>query len=291
MVNPSAPIRRIALAFQSTLPQASEMAGEVRQSLENAGIQTPDCFTIADLVLKERINAGNYDLLIALGGDGTMLRAGRLCGPAGLPILGINVGHFGFLTEVKVDQWKARMPQLLEGHYRLEERMMLFCEHWRGAEHLDSETVLNEVVVCRGQVVRPIRIKAEVDGYPLASYVADGIMAATPTGSTGYAMAAGGPILPPEMRSILIMPIAPHLSMNRGIVLPENTEICFTAYTTHQAMVSYDGHPAQLLLDGDQIRVRAAQDVVRFVRFQDPGYFYRNLTAYMETNPSAGSST
>jgi NAD+ kinase len=288
MENSNPSLNHVAVAIHPSMPQDTPMVVEVCRSLREAGISGVECYPLGDAVLKERVLAQRYDMLIALGGDGSMLRAGRLCAPTGLPILGINMGHFGFLTEVKAQQWPARLAQLMAGNYRLEERMMLQAEHWRGEEQLDRETVLNEVVVCRGQVVRPIRIKAEVDGYPLSSYVADGLMAATPTGSTGYALAAGGPILPPEMRSILIVPIAPHLSMERAIVLPEDTKINFTAFTTHQAMVSYDGHPAQLMLDGDQIRVRAAQEVVRFVRFQDPGYFYRNLTAYMEINPTAG---
>jgi NAD+ kinase len=147
------------------------------------------------------------------------------------------------------------------------------------------------VVVCRGQIVRPITLQAYVDGYVLSTYVADGLIAATPTGSTAYALAAGGPILPPELRNILIVPVAPHLSVDRAIILSEGAAVTIEVHTNHEAVLSADGGAAITMLDGDEIHVEASAHSACFIRFQDPGYFYRNLTHFMEQNPTAGSNS
>jgi NAD+ kinase len=239
--------------------------------------------------LRERVNQKEFDLLVALGGDGTMLRAGHLCAPIGLPILGINKGHFGFLMEIQMEQWKDCLPDLLHGNYWLEHRMMLCAEQWRGNSLLDSWIALNEVVVSRGQFVRPIRIRAEVDGRFLTTYVADALIASTPTGSTAYALAAGGPILPPELRNILLVAVAPHLSIDRALVLAEGSSVSMSTETDHEAVFSIDGQPPIPLLNGDRVEAHASEHTVQFVRFQDPGYFYRNLTPHMNQNPSTGA--
>jgi NAD+ kinase len=166
--------------------------------------------------------------------------------------------------------------------------MMLKAEQWRDGRLVSTHQVINDVVVCRGQVVRPIRIRAAVDGYPLARYVADGLIAATPTGSTAYALAVGGPIMPPELRNILIVPVAPHLSMNQAVILPEGATVEITVESDHEAVMSVDGHEPVLLQNNDRVTVTASDFTVKFVVFQDPGYFYRNLSNYMEQNPSIG---
>ena len=166
--------------------------------------------------------------------------------------------------------------------------MMLKADQMRGDKLLSTHQVINEVVVCRGQVVRPIRIHAMVDGYTLAGYVADGIIAATPTGSTAYALAVGGPIMPPELRNILIVPVAPHLSMDRAVILPEGASVNISVDSDHEAVMSVDGHEPVLIENEDRVLVTASDLSVKFVVFQDPGYFYRNLSHYMEQNPSIG---
>jgi len=241
-----------------------------------------------DSRLREGISAGQYDLLIALGGDGTMLRAGHLAAPHGLPILGINLGKFGFLMQLSQSDWQIYMPRLLAGDYKIENRMMLKADLWRDDKLISRHQVINEVVVARGQVVRPIRIRTTVDGYPLAGYVADGLIASTPTGSTAYALAVGGPIMPPELRNILIVPVAPHLSMDRAIILPEGASVEISVMSEHQAVMSVDGHEPVLVGNTDRVTVTASDFTIRFVVFQDPGYFYRNLSNYMEQNPSIG---
>jgi NAD+ kinase len=168
--------------------------------------------------------------------------------------------------------------------------MMLAAERIQNGQIMGRWEVVNEAVVSRGTIVRPVQMETSVDGRFLATYVADGLIASTPTGSTAYAMAAGGPILPPELRTILLVPIAPHLSIDRAIVLAEGSSVNITVHTSHQAVLSIDGLAPVDLADGDTINVCASVHTLKFVRFQDPGYFYRNLTPHMSQNPSTGNS-
>ena len=240
--------------------------------------------------LRKQINDGDFDLLVALGGDGTMLRAGHICGPHGIPILGINMGRFGFLMEIRQDGWKEAVRRMLVGDYWLENRMMLVAEQIRNQDILGEWDVVNEAVVSRGNIVRPVHMQVSVDHRFLATYVADGMIASTPTGSTAYSLAAGGPILPPELRNILLVPIAPHLSIDRGIVLAEGSSVAIEVHTSHQAVLSIDGQLPIDLNDGDCVNIHASNHQLQFVRFQDPGYFYRNLTPHMNQNPSTGNT-
>ena len=235
-----------------------------------------------------RLKVKEADLLIALGGDGTMLRAGHLCAPHNVPILGINLGKFGFLTAIQGNEWHSALIKLLNGEGWIENRMMLAAEQARDGEKIGSWNVLNEAAVSRAAIVRPVHLDTHVDGRFLTTYVADGLIAATPTGSTAYALAAGGPILPPELRNILLVPVAPHLSIDRAIVLAEGSEVTITVHTDHRAVICIDGQEPIPMEDGDQVHIRASQHTVQFVRIQDPGYFYRNLTPYMYNNPSTG---
>jgi NAD+ kinase len=280
---------RFAVIAHNGIPKGLTELQNVAASLLENGAETAVWGTFQDNQLLERVQSGEFDMLIALGGDGTMLRAGSLSAPMGLPLVGINLGHFGFLTEIKHGEWRAAIPRLLAGDYRLEQRMMLRAEHVRDQKSLGAWHVINDVVVCRGQFVRPIQIEVLVDGYLLTRYVADGLIASTPTGSTAYALAAGGPILPPELRNILIIPVAPHLSMNRAMILSEGSGVKMTVHTSHEAVMSVDGHLPVPMLEGDSVLVTANDLSVHFVRFQDPGYFYRNITTYMEQSPLTGN--
>ncbi len=278
----------IAIAFNPGLADAAHSAHSVVDFLKSRGVAARLCVSLYDARLQQRLEAGEFDLLIALGGDGTMLRAGRLCAPLGLPLLGINAGHFGFLYELSSQNWRSILPGLLQGNYWLEHRMMLRAEHLRRGKPLRKWDVLNEAVVCRGRYVRPIRLKASVDGSMMASYVADGLIAATPTGSTAYALAVGGPIMPPELRNILIIPVAPHLSVDRAIILSEGVQVAIEVSTDHEAVLSVDGHQPIPMQSGDIVLAAVGDHSVSFVRFQDASYFYRNLISYMEQNPSTG---
>lgn len=288
MSMPKPAIQRIAVVYHPKLSGADEEARLISSYLQGEGIYVASN-SLADETLQEQVRTGNFDVLIALGGDGTMLRAGHLCGPSNLPILGVNQGRFGFLMEIRQNRWRQVMPRLLSGDYWLERRMMLCAEQLHAGSPLGKWDVLNEVVVGRGQVVRPVHLVAEVDGRILTTYVADALIAATPTGSTAYALAAGGPILPPELRTILLVPVAPHLSIDRAIVLAEGSSVSITVHTDHCAVLCIDGQMPINLVDGDRVNVQASDHTVQFIRFQDPGYFYRNLTPHMNQNPSTGN--
>jgi len=281
--------KRIAIAAYASIQGGMEKAAEIAKYLTANGVEKTIVSTLEDPALVGRLQADAFDLLMALGGDGTMLHAGSICAPLGIPVLGIKMGQVGFLTEIQMHQCDNLLPLLLKGAYRLEERMLLRAQHVRDGKILDSWHVINEVVVCRGQFVRPIQIQAAVDGYPLARYVADGLIASTPTGSTAYALAVNGPIMPPELRNILIIPVAPHLSINRAIILSEGSGVTMTVHTTHEAVMSVDGQPSIPMLDGDAVEVSSNDFSLHFVRFQDPGYFYRNITMYMEQSPITGN--
>ena len=280
-------LKNVVLFTHPGFPEATLEARAVMQFLAEHHVDTTLCTSRTDECVRQQVDSGGVDLVIALGGDGTALRAAHMCASFEVPILGINLGHFGFLMEVKRDQWRTMLPLVMEGKYRVENRMMLKVTHRRGVATLAEWQVLNEVVVCRGQFVRPVRIRASVDGYEMTTYVADGLIAATATGSTAYALAVGGPIMPPELRSMLVIPVAPHLSVDRAIIVSEGSKVTMTVFTRHEAVLSVDGQAPEAVLDGDEVDVEASSHTARFIRFQDPGYFYRSLTNHMEQNPSA----
>jgi NAD+ kinase len=280
------PLKQFAIAFNPQIPEAETLSEKISALLESQGGFVQEVGAIHDKTLRQRIKKKEFDALIVLGGDGTMLRASHLCASARLPILGVNLGSFGFLMELQRNDWESYLPNLLSGDYRIEERMLLQSEHFRQGVSRGSWLVVNDVVVCRGQYVRPIRLDAEVDGYHMASYVADGLIAATPTGSTAYALAAGGAILPPDLRNIIIVPVAPHLSPNQSIILNEGSDVTIIVSTSHQAVFSVDGHIPVIMDDKDSVRIGASDLNSRFIRFHDPGYFYRTLNRFMEQNPS-----
>ena len=264
------------------MPEAFTEAEAMSRYLRDMGIDAPHG-SIYDEDLRRRVRGSEFDLLIIAGGDGSLLRAGHLCAPSRVPILGVNLGRIGFLLQVERTNWKEYLQKLFNGEAWIEKRMMLRAEHIRAGEPMGEWSALNEVVVGRGASLRPVRLTASVDGRELISYVADGLIAATPTGSTAYALAAGGPILPPELRNILLVPIAPHLSVDRAVVLAEGSMVSMMP-KSENAVLSVDGQSPVALMDDDHIDVRAADINAQFVRFGDPGYFYRNLTAHMNEN-------
>lgn len=289
MTSQAKPPRNIAIVPHLGIPGAGEFTQELTSFLTDQGISVYEA-TLTEETLREKASAGEFDMLLAVGGDGTMLRAGHLCGPCQLPIFGINMGKLGFLYETNRGNWKPMLERVLKGDYWLESRMMLRAEHLRGENLLGAWDVVNECVIGRGEIMRPVHLTAVIDGRRLTTYVADGLIISTPTGSTAYALAAGGPILPPELRNILLVPVAPHLSVDRAIVLHEGSLVQITVNTDHRAALSVDGQLPVPMKDGDSVEAKANQHVVEFVRLQDPDYFYRNLTSRMNQNPSVGAN-
>jgi NAD+ kinase len=268
------------------MPAAFAEAKAIAAYLNEQGLDAP-CGSLFDEDLRKQAKSGEFDMLIAVGGDGTMLRAGHLCAPCSIPILGVNLGRLGFLIQVQSTEWRDMLERLFKGEAWVENRMMLRVEHLRAGELVGSWHALNEAVVGRGQYLSPVKLAANADGHLLTTYIADGLIAATATGSTAYALAAGGPILPPELRNILIVPIAPHLSVDRAVVLAEGSSISIDV-KSENAVLSVDGAAPSGLSEDDRVNVRAADYTAQFVRFGDPGYFYRNLTAHMNQNPAIG---
>ncbi len=225
------------------------------------------------------------DVVVAIGGDGTMLRAARLCARADVPVFGINTGHLGFLTEVggTDGDWQAAIEPLLAGHYWIEQRMMITCETWHAGELLSQSDALNDVVL-RGAVARSVYLEMYIDGGWATTYHADGLIIATPTGSTAYALAAGGPILPPELKNILVTAIAPHLSMDRAMVLSEGAavEVVVASDTSINVELTVDGEDAALLKPGDRVLIHASERHSDFIRLRERNYFYRSLLDRME---------
>jgi NAD+ kinase len=285
METPAIP-QRIVVTGHPKLPEAMREAKSIAEYLKLKGLDVP-YGSLYDENLRKRVHAGEFDLMIAVGGDGTMLRAGHLCAPHNVPVLGVNKGRLGFLFQVDDNGPQKMIDRLLDGDFWIENRMMLRAQHLRAGETHGSWQAVNDVVVARGQYIRPIHIRASVDNQYLTTYIADGLVAATATGSTAYAMAAGGPILPPEVRNILIIPIAPHLSVDRAVVLSEGSTVSMTVLSEN-AVLSVDGQIPVGLAEEDRVDIRAGEDTVKFVRFGDPGYFYRNLTAHMNQNATIG---
>ncbi len=278
--------RHIVVTGHPKLDEAMHEATVIAAYLQQKGLDVPNG-SLYDETLRRRVHAGDFDLMIAVGGDGTMLRAAHLCAPHDIPVLGVNKGRLGFLFQVEEGGWQRMLDNLLAGDFWVERRMMLRAEHLRAGESLGSWEALNDAVVGRGQYLRPVRIRASVDGQYLTTYVADGLIASTATGSTAYALACGGPILPPELRNILLIPIAPHLTTDLAVVLSEGS-IVSMAVQSDNVMLSLDGQIPVGLAEDDRVDVRVGEHTAKFIRFGDPGYFYRNLTAHMNQNTTIG---
>jgi NAD+ kinase len=226
------------------------------------------------------LHISRLDLLVTLGGDGTSLRAARIGSDSGVPILGVKLGHVGFLAEIQPAEWQTPLKRLLAGDFWLEERMMLDVTVAHGATEGDpvhNYRALNEVVVSRGGLARLVSVDTWVDSSFLTSYRADGVIVSTATGCTGYALAAGGPVLPPELKNILLMPICPHLSLDRPVILPQGATVGLRVHADYPAILTVDGQFEVTLAENDRVDVRASEQVCRFVRLQDREYFYRTL--------------
>jgi len=281
------PPKRFILFHHPKVAESLALAQEIVTHLESQGLSAEYC-SIDDEAARAR--AGAADMLIALGGDGTMLRTGRVGAFNNRPVFGINLGRLGFIVEVQPDSWREAIERVMCGDYRTEERMMLHALHCQDGSTLRSYEALNEVVVSRGVVVRPIRLQTTVDGAPLTTYVADGLIIATPTGSTAYALAAGGPVLPPESKNFLLVPISPHLSLDRPIVLPPDATVEVFVRTEHEAVFSIDGQTSRPLQDRDSLRVHISRHVAQFVRLTPHTHFYKNLADRMAQNPTANKA-
>ncbi|HSH03855.1 MAG TPA: NAD(+)/NADH kinase [Anaerolineae bacterium] len=218
-------------------------------------------------------------LLIVLGGDGSMLRAARLATPYQIPLLGVNMGRIGFLCEVQTDNWQDPLARVLADDIWLERRLMLMMVWQRQGVVMGTSRALNDIVVSRGMQARVVTLHLHVDDDFVTTYRADGLIVATPTGSTAYAMAGGGPILPPQLQNFLVVPVAPYLSFDRALVLPQASRLMIQVEMDHEATVTVDGQAGKGLESGDKILIQRYEYDTLLARVNPPNYFYRTLLA------------
>lgn len=264
-------------------PQTFPVAQQIAANLEARDL--PVClFTVweADEI---RSVVRDCRMVIAIGGDGAMLRAARVCAPFSVPVLGINMGQLGFLTEIRrLDDLDEMIVPVLEGKYWIETRMMLTATVIRDNEVVCVEDALNDIVISGDALGRMIQLETYIDDDWTTTYYADALVVATATGSTAYALACGGPILPPELKNILIIPAAAHLSMDRPIVLSEGARVEVRASSNNRSavLVNADGIVITKGQAGDRVLVQASHHVTQFIRLRSRNYFYRSLLDRME---------
>jgi NAD+ kinase len=214
------------------------------------------------------------DLLVVFGGDGTILRTARVVQDRQVPIVGINLGAFGYLTEVNLNEMFSALEVILSGDFQIEKRMMLDVKINGAEESYQGGSVLNDVVINRGNLSRIVDLETTVNGHYLTTFKADGLIIATPTGSTAYSLAAGGPIVFPELYSIIINPICPHTLTNRPIILPESAVIEVTSRSLEQgATVTLDGQVSFTVKSGDSITIKKSRYITTLVSSPHRGYF------------------
>ena len=216
----------------------------------------------------------NADVALSIGGDGTLLGVCRRMGQRGIPVCGVNIGALGFLADIEPTELETKLKKILTGDYRVEKRLLLAgyirCDN---KERFVSYAV-NDVVVAKGSMSRMLRFNLSVNGLGLLACKADGFIVSSPTGSTAYSLSAGGPILNPLVRGLLLTPICAHTFHLRPLVVSENDEIGISIANIHQeSLVTFDGQESFRLLPGDEVRVRKADEAVKIVKFEDKNYY------------------
>ena len=276
-------MKKVGIIYHPKIVAARNLAEQLSQALPTLNATAWLCSAWDEEKVKGQV-AGT-DLALSVGGDGTILRVARAVVPWETPILGVNLGRLGFMTELSAEEVMDRLPALIAGEGWIDERAMLQAElvpaTKKATDDRSGESqllhALNDVVVGRGEIPRIIHVKAIIDGELLTTYRSDGIIVSTATGSTGYCLAAGGPILYPQAQEILLQPISAHLSMSHTLVLPPTATIELEVHTDHRAVLSIDGQVDLILKDGDRVKVRRSPHSVRLLRVHPPTFFYSTL--------------
>jgi NAD+ kinase len=266
-------VRRIGFTFNPYNDRAAAMLARGRAWCAANGVEAWEAAGDA----YERIGAEleATDFVCVLGGDGTFLRTARAIGGSGVPALGVNLGRVGFLAKVESDGLEGALDQVAAGDYQAEDRFRISARLVRADGSSEEHACLNEVVVARGSRVRMIRLEVEVSGSHLATYVADGVVVATPTGSTAYSFSAGGSILDPRLRNMVITPVAAYLSPLHSVVAGERHEVDLTLREAHDgALVSLDGQLDLPMAVGDRVEVRALAEPLRMIEPAGSTPFY-----------------
>nr|WP_232068638.1 NAD(+)/NADH kinase [Nitrospira sp. KM1] len=218
--------------------------------------------------------AGKADVLLVMGGDGTMLSAARLAGERGIPILGVNMGGLGFLTEVRLEHFYPSLERVFTNDYVLDERLMLGTHVHRHGETVAQGVVLNDVVVSKGTLARMIELRISIQGRFVTNLRGDGLIVSTPTGSTAYSLSAGGPIIHPTVQSLMLTPVCPHTLTHRPLIVEGSAEIEVTLTSKDEgAMATLDGQVGVALTQGDTVELKVSEHRTRLIRFPESNYY------------------
>jgi NAD+ kinase len=275
-------VKKLGIFYHPTGETARTLAEKVRERAAADGITSWLSSPWDEAAVIK--NLPGTDLLFCLGGDGTVLSAARSVLPRPVPILGVNLGRLGFLCELAPHETIDRLSEVLLGRYRIEELSMLQADlpATRTAPAVELHA-LNDVTITRGRVARPLYLTLRVDGVQVVRIRADGFVIATATGSTGYNLSAGGPVLPPTSQEIVVTAVAPHLSRVRPLVLPAASVLGVTADFDHEAIISLDGQVNRALESGDTVQIQQSPYRAQLVRLGAASHFYSRLNHYLDS--------
>jgi NAD+ kinase len=234
------------------------------------------CFALPGIecIAREEVPVRGPEFVVVLGGDGTMLAAARAVAKAGIPILGVNLGSLGFMTESRLEEMEATLDALAQKKVVTDPRAMLHCQLVRGGKCVETYEALNDIVVNKAALARIVDFDVEVNGQFVSNYKADGVIVATPTGSTAYSLAAGGPVLAPSVDAFVITPVSPHSLTNRALVVPDRSEIVIEVkLTQEEAYLTVDGQTGVPLRKGDRIACRKSEHAVKLLHLPQRSFF------------------
>ncbi|WP_067617677.1 NAD(+)/NADH kinase [Alicyclobacillus acidiphilus] len=268
-------MRYIALLYNPNKAEACSVRKEVQEQLTVAGIGVIDIAIDYETDLVANFpQIRQTELAIVLGGDGTLLGIARQLAPLSIPLVGINVGHLGFLTESEPSQLDGAIRRIVSGEYHLEGRLMLEAFVYRDRKEIARFTALNDAGIGKGSFARMVKLDVHVDDVYVDTYTGDGVIISTPTGSTAYSLSCGGPIVSPHLQVMLITPVCPHSLYSRPCVIDSSGVVRLTVHARHRDVaLSVDGQQGMMLDDGDEILVRRAPYDATFVRWPDREFF------------------
>lgn len=266
---------RVGILFHPRVEATRGLADRAAAHVERLGGTAAVVDAWDDVAVRRHLP--DFDWMVVLGGDGTLLRAARLGAPLAVPILGINFGRLGFLSEAEPDGILEAIDRVLAGSARLERRVTLRCTAREDGRDVGPLVAVNDVFVGRGGLSRPVRLDTRIDGAPLARFFADGMIVATPTGSSAYSLSAGGPIVAPELEAMILTSVVAHPMPVKSIVLPAASRVEIVVRTDTDAILAVDGHTSNVLRDGDAVVVCADEHRACFLRFGEPAAFFGSL--------------
>ncbi|MBK9436760.1 MAG: NAD(+)/NADH kinase [Chloracidobacterium sp.] len=267
-------IRSVGIVVKPSHAEATATASELSSWLRQRGIAQLGEPISADEIKPENDLTLDADLIVVLGGDGTMISAARLVGGQDVLVLGINYGSLGYLTDFRIEEMFPALEAIVAGQYQIDRREMLTAEHWRNGEKLVSGRVLNDVVINKSALARIINIDVKLNGLFVNTFRADGLIVSTPTGSTAYNLSAGGPIIYPSMNAIVMTPICPFTLTNRPIVVPDDALIEMTLDNENEGVVlSLDGQTGYPMKASDRVVIRKSSTTFNLVQPANRNYF------------------